>query len=111
MSHTSLSHINVKDILNELDDNSANLISTMTIHNLQQQLQNSLLNEYETKFIKSIIKLGTMKFYLVPSINPAEPSIDIISKNLKAAMYVALHTTHEFYEFYNSPWILDLLHI
>lgn len=53
-----------------------------------------------------------MKFYLASALNPAEPSVGLVSKNLKSIMYVALNTTgKKFLKFYNSPYVLELLHI
>lgn len=112
MSHTDESRIAVKTFLDMMNYQTANLMSTMQTDNLQQGLQDNSLNSIQKTFIKSLIKQGIMKFYLAPSLNPAEPSVGLVSKNLKAIMYVALNTTDKKHlKVYDSPYVLDLLHI
>jgi len=112
MSRSTTSHFNIKADLDKLDQHSAAFMSTMIMKDLQEGLQDHSLNHTQKKFLKSVITQGTMKFYLFPSFNPAEPSIGVASKNLKAIMHVAFHTTDKkFLKFYDSPYIIDLLHI
>src|SRR5690606_2314274 len=43
---------------------------------------------------------------------PGEPGVGLISRNTKAIMCIALNTTNKKYlQYYNSKYILDLLHI
>lgn len=58
------------------------------------------------------MKQGEQNFYIVPTFNPNEPSVGLMSKNLNAVMFVALNRTDKrFLEHYDSPQIVDLLHI
>lgn len=110
MSHTKASHKILKDLLDHLNMNSAQMLTAKTLKSLHEQIQRKTTTPLERKFISGLIKLGTIKYFLIP--DPFENSICIVSKNLNALMSVALHTTdRSFLNLYKSAFILDLLHI
>lgn len=110
MSHASISHFMVKPFLDQLTKKTGNEISTMMMNKLKEELRKT--SNIQAQYIKEIINQGNFKFFIVPSLNPSEPSIGLVSKNLKSIMFLALNTTDKkFLKYYNSPFILDLLHI
>jgi len=112
MYHTSSSHFNGKAFLARFTLKEASEVSNSTLNNLKTELSKKETPEDGAKFLKAIMNQGVMKFFIVPNLNPNEPSIGLMSKNLKSIMFVALNTTDKkFLKQYNSPFILDLLHI
>lgn len=110
MSHASISHSMVKPFLDQLTIRAGNEISTMMMNKLKEELRKT--SNIQAKFIKEIMNQGNLEFFIVPGLNPSEPSIGLVSKNLKSIMSLALNTTDKkFLKYYNSPFILDLLHI
>ena len=112
MLQASISHFNSKYILEQLNESDAKEITDYTIEALKERLKEKTISSHEKKFIESLIKLGEETLYLFFSFNPAEPGIYLVSKNLKGVMCVALNTTDKkFIKYFNSPLVLDLLHI
>lgn len=112
MSHTSSSRSNIKSLLAQFNTKRASELSNIMINNLKRELSKKETSVINANFIREIMNQGAMKFFIVPTTNLNEPSIGVMSKNLKSIMYINLNTTHKkFLEHYNSPYILDLLHI
>lgn len=112
MSQASTSHARFKTVLKGLTRDKADEITNVMMTEFKKTLSTKKISVLEANFIKEIMKQGEQNFYIVPTFNPNEPSVGLMSKNLNAVMFVALNRTDKrFLKHYDSPQIVDLLHI
>lgn len=108
MSKTARTNAIMFSLLSKMDEEIAIQITKNTIKNIK----NTQYNNLESKFIDLLTQRAGKDYYIIPTIDPNEQSIGIISPNLKAIMYVATNTTRkDLLEIYNTPVVLELLHI
>lgn len=112
MSQAATSHSSFKTILKGLTQVKAVEITNVMMTEFKKAISTKKTPVLETNFIKEIMKQGEQNFFIVPTFIPNEPSVGLMSKNLNAVMHVALNRTDKkFLKHYDSPQILDLLHL
>lgn len=113
MSHTSRMHSYYNSFLARINLEKANRKSIRMERILRIKLRifsSSRTTSVEAIYFQEILKQTDSLFFV--SNSPFARSIGLMSKNLKAIMYLALRTTNTKYlEYYNFPFVLELIHL